>query len=90
MAEVQDDSVRKQLYTLLHRSARIFANGYANAYLDLDKTIGEQELAFAIMVHIDRVMQSLADQFGIEWTDSHRQTLAMTVREVCINKYKPF
>ncbi len=87
---LEHDSQAKQLYQMVRRAARIFASGYASALIDEDKAIGEQELALRVMNHIRRVTASLAEQFGIDWTRDDIDTIELDVREICINKYKPF
>lgn len=90
MEAIPHDSQTKQLYSLVRRSAKTFASGYVHAYLDLQEPVGEQELTACVMVHIHRVLSSLAEQFGIDWTMDDTETIELDVREVCLKHYKPF
>lgn len=90
MAEEERDSHTLQLYTILRKSAKILASGYCYAAIDLCVSLSQDGAVQRIMNHLDRYLAMLSDMLGIEWSEDERYTIEMDVREVCIDKLKPF
>lgn len=84
------DGDRAQLLKMLNRAARLFAKGYCKALKDLKYSDHEQNVAQMVMLHVEHVMEQLADQFGVEWSMEEHNTILLTIRDVCIKDFMPF